>query len=190
MMDEPEQLEMFEELMKRDEDLVSLREENARLRIQNHSMRKTIETVLRVKCKRGEGAFSLNTELKACIDRNAAHAINHCCKNMSLNRVSDIVNKILLHTLVGVNGTSVPCAVLNNTPPIVVFKDNDLWVALTISEFSELYYKHMQSHVIRYSRDNVNDDTTDTQMTVLNNLLNNVQFMPFVKQMLRMYKDY
>ena len=189
-MDEPDQLEMFEELMKRDEDIVSLREENAQLTMQNHSMRKTIETVLRVKCKRGEGAFSLNIDLKPCIDKNATHAIDHCYRKMSVNRVQDIVTHVLLYTLVGTNGTSVPCAVLHNTPPIVVFKDNGMWVALNISEFTDLYFKHMQPHVLRYSKEHVNDDTTDTQLNVYNTLLNKQLFTPLVKQMIRMYKDY
>ena len=176
--------------MKRDEDIVSLQEDNARLTMQNHSMRRTIETVLRVKCKRGEGAFSLNTDLKPCIDKNAKEAIDHCCRKMSVNRVQDIVAQVLLLTLVGTNGTSVPCAVLHNAPPIVVFKDNGVWVALTASEFTDLYYKHIQPHVIRYSKEHVDDDTTETQMSVYNTLLNKQQFAPLVKQMLRMYKDY
>lgn len=176
--------------MNRDEVIVSLQETNARLMIQNHSMRKTIETVLRVKCKRGEGAFSLNVDLKQCIDQNATRAIDHCCKKMSVNKVHDIVAHVLLYTLVGINGTSVPCAVLHNTPPIIVFKDNDMWVALTTSDFTDLYYKHMQPHVIRYSKEHVNDDTSDTQLNVFNTLLNKQQFAPLIKQMIRMYKDY
>lgn len=186
---EEHQLEMFEELMKRDDDLAMLQEQNSKLMLENRSMRKTIDTILRVKCKRGEGAFSLNIELKPCIERNVHDALDHCIRKMT-TKSSDVATHVLLSTLVGVNGTFVPCAVLHNHPPLVVYKDNDLWVVKNVNEFSELFYKHMQCHVIRFSKERVNDDTTDAEMSVINTLLNPTLFSSCVKNMLKMYKDY
>lgn len=180
---------MLEELMKRDEDIARLEEENSRLLLENRSMQQTIDTILRVKCKRGEGAFSLNIELKPCIEQNAHAALDHGLRKMT-NKPTDVVNQVLLSTLVGVNGTQVPCAVLHNNPPMVVYKDNNIWVVKGVNEFSRMYYKHMQPHIMRYSKEHVNDDTTDHQMEVLNMLLNPQQFSVSVKQMLRTYKDY
>lgn len=180
---------MFEELMNRDEAIATLQEQNAVLTMENRSMRNTIDTVLRVKCKRGEGAFSLNTELKSCVETNARMVVDHYVRK-TVNKVSEIVTDILLHTLVGLDGKSIPCAILHNNPPIVVYKDHDIWVAKTLSEFSDLYYQYMQSHVLRYSREHVNEDTSDNQVSVLNTLLNPQQFMSHVKLMIRLYKDY
>jgi hypothetical protein len=188
-MMESEQLEMFEELMKRDEEIARLEEEKSKLTLENMSMQKTIDTILRVKCKRGEGAFSLNVELKPCIEKNAYEALDQGMKNMT-TKPTDIVNQVLLSTLVGLKGTDIPCAVLHNNPPIVVYKDHNIWVVKGVNEFSSLYYKHMQPHVMRYSKEHVNDDTSDNQMTVLNTLLNYHQFTSCLKQVLRMYKDY
>lgn len=186
---EEHQLEMFEELMKRDDDLAMLQEQNSKLMLENRSMRKTIDTILRVKCKRGEGAFSLNIELKPCIEQNAHDALDHCIRKIT-TKSSDVATQVLLSTLVGVRGTFVPCAVLHNHPPLVVYKDNDLWVVKNVNEFSELFYKHMQCHVMRFSKERVNDDTTDTEMSVINTLLNPTLFSSCVKSMLKMYKDY
>ena len=184
-----EQMQMFEELMKRDEDIARLEEENSRLLLENHSMQQTIDTILRVKCKRGEGAFSLNIELKPCIEQNASNALDQGFRKMT-NKSIDVVSQVLLSTLVGVDGTQVPCAVLHNNPTMIVYKDNNIWVANGVNEFSHMYYKHMQPHIMRYSKEHVNDDTTDNQKEVMNMLLNRQQFSASVKQMLRTYKDY
>jgi len=188
-MDNDQQIQTLTEIMQRDDDIARLNQKVYQLTRENTSMRKTIDTVLRIKCKRGEGAFALNIDLKACVNQNATRAIRHGISSHA--KTSDIASYILLHTLIGLEGIDIPCAILHSPQYTIVYKEDGLWIVCTLSEFTDMLYKCMRNHVMEYSRDYARStDPSDTYIDILNTLLNAQQFTACVKTMVKLYKDY
>ena len=189
-----QQILALNEIMQRDDEIAALNQKLYQLARENTSMRKTIDTVLRVKCKRGEGAFALNTELKACVERNMHAAVQHGFESVSARmKVPDLAVHVLLHTLVGVEGNDIPCAVLHSPQYTIVYKEDDMWIVCTLNEFTDIFYRYVQPIIMSYSGEYIaahDSSITDTQIGLFNALLSAQQFASSVKTMVKMYKDY
>lgn len=187
-----DQLLALNEIMQRDDEIAALNQTVYQLTRENTSMRKTIDTVLRVKCKRGEGAFALNKELKTCVESNLLIAIQQGFASLGARmKVPDLAVNVLLHTLVGVTGNDIPCAVLHSPQYTIVYKENGLWIVCTLGEFTDILYRYVQPLVMKYSSEYIEThDVTDTHISLFNTLLNEQHFASSVKTMVKLYKDY
>lgn len=182
--------ELLQELLRRDEEVSELQSRLYKLTIENDSMRRTIDTILRVKCKRGEGAFSLNVDLKTCVSANIRPVFQHYSRECFTRKTIDLVVDIILYTLVGMDGKSVPCAIMDiNT---IVYKDNGLWIATTHKTFTDLLHKLLvESIKPLYVSHNLTIDTgDDAYVDMINTLLQMDKFKTCFKKALKMYKDY
>lgn len=178
------------ELLQRDDEIAELQNRVYKLSRENDSMKKTIDTILRVKCKRGEGAFSLNVDLKTCVSTNIASVFVHYSRECFTRKANDLVTDVLLYTLVGMDGKSVPCAIMDiNT---IVYKDTDMWIATTFQHFADLLHKLIKDKVMFvYQRSDMNVDTgDDAYVNVVNTILQVDKFKSCLKRALKMYKDY
>jgi len=100
--------EMMEEFIRQNEELTETKQHVYRLQRENESMKKTIETILRVKCKRGEGAFSLNIDLKQCVSHNLEYVFSDAQYDLT-RKVTDVVTDLIVSVLVGRDINDIPC---------------------------------------------------------------------------------
>lgn len=181
---------MLQELLGRDDEIAELQNRVYKLSRENDSMKKTIDTILRVKCKRGEGAFSLNVDLKTCVSTNIATVFVHHSRECFTRKANDLVADVLLYTLVGMDGKSVPCAIMDTNT--IVYKDNEMWIASTFQNFADLLHKLIKDKVMTvYKRSEMNVDTgDDAYVNVVNIILQVDKYKACLKRALKMYKDF
>jgi len=178
--------ELTEELLRQTDELNDAQETIFQLQEENESMRKTIETILRLKCKRGEGAFALNIDLRACIKNNTAYALTKMQREIMSGKPNDVVAEAIVDLLIGETRDDIPCAVLDaNT---VVYKTaNNLWYASNVSDFATVI---RESIGISQLVEHFNDNWRDGQFTHVYNLfLHDHSFLGCLKSALRKYKD-
>ena len=178
--------QLLEELLKRDEEIAELNQMVFRLLKENDSMKRTIENILRVRCKRGEGAFAINIDLKDCVMKNVDYAFLNCIHERQ--KPLDIVVNMIVRLLVGESIVDIPCAVLDvNT---VIYKDGNIVKASMIQEFAEMLHKTLQEPIQTNISTILSNTTDDTSVNVCNMILNLQSFVPCVKKALKIYKDY
>jgi hypothetical protein len=180
---------ILHELLERDEEISVLNNRVYQLSHENDSMKKTIDIILRVNCKRGEGAFSLNTDLKTCVSNNITQAFTRFIRECYIRKASDLVVDILLYTLVGIDGKCVPCAIMDTNT--IVYKDNDLWIATNLQKFTDILHNLLRDRVIAIYQDSIDidiDTGDDTFVNVMNTLLQMDKFKVCLKRMLKLYK--
>lgn len=172
----------YTEFIKQGDELVDLQERLDRLEEENETMRRTIEMILRIKCRRGEGAFSLNVGLTECVQNNVRWALNKA--DMSGPRAQEAVVAFVVDLLVGPERADIPCAVLDaNT---LVYKNDDLWIASTLTEFAELVSDMLSEYVMEAKS---RTDLTDTQVVFFNSILQIGTFTNILKKALKVYRD-
>lgn len=177
--------EMMEEFIRQNEELTETKQQVYRLQRENESMKKTIETILRVKCKRGEGAFSLNIDLKQCVSTNLAYVFSHAEYDLT-RKVTDVVTDLIVSVLVGKDRNDIPCAVLD-TNTIVHCGPNTNWIASNFLDFSKLIHGMFKEHVMGLTHEKRLD--SDEYISVINTLLQEHLFSQCLKRALKVYKE-
>lgn len=174
---------MWMEIVQQRTELRALHERIGVLEEETDSMRKTIDTVLRLKCKRGEGAFALNINLVSCVQNNAEFALQLALKRLGSTRATDLVVDFIVATLIGPNRTDIPCAVLDTNT--FVYKNEHLWVAATLADFSGILSDNVTEVVERAT----NSDLTDEHVLFYNSIIQTGTFLNCVKKAMKIYKD-
>ena len=175
---------LWAEIVRQRIELAALQERISVFEEETDSMRKTIDTVLRLKCKRGEGAFSLNIDLTTCLQNNIDLAMENAVKRLGSVRASDLVADFLVDTLIGPDRTDIPCAVLDaNT---FVYKNEHLWVAASLTDFSALLSDNVTEIVNRSMN---SEKLTDDHVAFYNSMLQDSTFLGCVKKAMKIYKD-
>lgn len=176
---------MMEEFIRLNDELAETKQQVYRLQRENESMKKTIETVLRVKCKRGEGAFALNVNIKRCVSNNLVYVFSN--DQYDLNRkVVDVVTDLIVSVLVGKESNDIPCAVLDTNT--IVYRDSIThWVASNFTDFSNLMHEMFKEHVSGLTHEQQLD--SDGYISIINTLLQEHLFSQCLKKALKIYKD-
>lgn len=175
---------MWNEIIQQRAELQALQERIAVLEEETDSMRKTIDTVLRLKCKRGEGAFALNTDLMTCVQKNTEEALQNALKQLGTSRTVDIVADFVVAVLIGPDREDIPCAVLDTNT--FVYKNEHLWVAAGLTDFSGILADNMSDIVARSMRAS---NLTDEHVLFYNSLIQPGAFVNCVKKAMKIYKD-
>ena len=178
--------ELTEELWRQTDELNDVRDSMFQLQEENESMRKTIETILRIKCKRGEGAFALNIDLRMCVKKNIAFSLTKMQTGIAAGKPVDVVAEAIVDLLIGENQEDIPCAVLDaNT---IVYKTaNNLWYASGVSDFAIVV---RDSIGVNQLVEHFNDNWRDGNFTHIYNLfLHEPSFVACLKKALKKYKD-
>lgn len=178
--------ELMEELLRQTGELNEAHETIFKLQEENESMHKTIETILRLKCKRGEGAFALNIDLRTCVRNNVAFALSKLQRDISSGKAVEVVSEALVDLLIGESRTDIPCAVLDaNT---VVYKTiNNLWYASNLIELADIIRDAVGVHNLLVYFDEHWRDGKYTH--VYNMFLHDNSFLLCLRTALRKYKD-
>lgn len=177
---------LWAEITQQREQLSTLQERIGVLEEETESMRKTIDTVLRLKCKRGEGAFALNIDLETCVHKNTHFALNNALKQLGAAKTADVVADFVLSVLIGPDQEDIPCAVLDTNT--FVYKNDHLWVAATLTDFSETLSDNV-SHVVALVKNNTTIPLTDDHVLFYNNIIQKQPFLGCVKKAMKIYKD-
>jgi hypothetical protein len=180
--------ELTEELLRQTDELNDARDSMFQLQEENESMRKTIETILRIKCKRGEGAFALNVDLRMCVKKNIVYALSKMQRDIATtgNKPVDVVADAIVDLLIGETQEDIPCAVLDaNT---IVYKTaTNLWYASGVSDFAIVV---RDSIGVNQLVEHFNDNWRDGQFTHVYNLfLHEPSFIACLKKALKKYND-
>lgn len=178
--------ELTEELLRQTDELNDARDSMFRLQEENESMRKTIETILRIKCKRGEGAFALNIDLRMCVKKNITYALTKMQHEIATGKPVDVVADTLVDLFIGESQGDIPCAVLDaNT--IVYKTSNSLWYASGVADFAVIV---RDSIGVNQLVEHFNDNWRDGQFTHVYNLfLHEPSFIACLKKALKKYND-
>ena len=179
--------EMVEEFLRQNEELTEAKQQIFRLQRENESMKKTIETILRVKCKRGEGAFSLNIDLKQCVSTNLTNIFSdgHYIHYDANRKVTDIVTDLIVSVLVGHTRNDIPCEVLDTNT--IVHRGRTNWVASTFVEFSDLMHDMFKQHISQLEP--LTETPSDVYISIINTILQDHLFSSCMKRALKLYKD-
>ena len=177
--------EMMEEFLRQNEELTETKQHVYRLQRENESMKKTIETILRVKCKRGEGAFSLNIDLKQCVSTNLSYVFSNAQYDLT-RKVTDVVTDLIVSVLVGRDRNDIPCAVLD-TNTIVHCGPTTNWIASNFADFAQLMHGMFKEHVLELAHEQRLD--SDDYISVINTLLQDHLFSQCLKRALKVYKE-
>ena len=172
----------YEEFLRQGDELAEMSERLELLEEENESMRRTIDTILRIKCRRGEGAFSLNVDLDECVQNNVLWALKKA--DMSGPRVQEAVVHFVVDLLVGPEREDIPIAVLDGNT--LVYKDDHLWIASTLTDFAVLVSDMLMDHIMEAK---TRADLTDTQVIFFNSILQIGSFTAILKKALKLYKD-
>lgn len=170
------------EIIRMKEELCKLKTENFRMQQQKATMQNTIETLLSLKCKRGEGSFVLTDELLICIKTNFDECVRRVMTFTTM-KSSDMFVWFLLHLLTGIHKNKVPCALLDNCNN-VVYKEDNQYIAVNVNTFSNIVQKTIQKLFIENSIC-VSDSFADCMLL----LADNEQFTQCMKKTMRVYKD-
>lgn len=177
--------EMMEEFIRQNEELTETKQHVYRLQRENESMKKTIETILRVKCKRGEGAFSLNIDLKQCVSHNLEYVFSDAQYDLT-RKVTDVVTDLIVSVLVGRDRNDIPCAVLDaNT--IVHCGPTTNWIASNFTDFAHVMHEMFKEHLLGLEHEKRLD--SDEYISVINTLLQEHLFSQCLKRALKVYKE-
>jgi len=176
--------DLWTEIVQQRTELQELQERIGVLEEETDSMRKTIDTVLRLKCKRGEGAFALNIDLMTCVQKNAECALKGALKRLGSMRTPDIVSDFIVATLIGPDRSDIPCAVLDTNT--FVYKNEHLWVAATLADFSTILSDGVSEVVDRAMK---SENLTDDHVLFYNSILQQEAFLSCVKKAMKSYKD-
>jgi hypothetical protein len=178
--------DIMEAYIRQGDEMLELREQNLRLEEENESMRRTIDTILRLKCRRGEGAFALNIDLMECVHKNVTKAMAKCVHpDPNRARVADMVADFTVAVLVGPDRQDIPCAVLDTNT--IVYKNDHLWVAATLSDFASLVSDILSEYIMEIKASA--ETLTDTQVIFFNYILQISPFTACMKKALKMYRE-
>lgn len=175
----------MEEFIRQNDELTETKQHVYRLQRENESMKKTIETILRVKCKRGEGAFSLNIDLKHCVSNNLEYVFSKA-RYDTTRKVTDVATDLIVSVMVGRDRNDIPCAVLDaNT--IVHCGPTTNWIASNFIDFAHLMHEMFKEHLLGLTHEHLLD--SDAYVSVINTLLQEHLFSQCLKRALKVYKD-
>lgn len=181
---------LLAEYMRINEELTELTERTLRLENEGLVLRKTLDTVLRLKCKRGQGAFCTNIDLVACVRKNAELVLDRMRFDSS-RKAQDMVAEAILHVLTGPDNGDIPCVVLDAN--VIVYKSPDeLWLVANVAEFAKLLYELLYTHVMDFKGKLFRErehEVSDVCIAVFNAWLQEHSFGVCVKKALRLYKD-
>ena len=174
---------LWAEIIQQREELSTLQERISVLEEETESMRRTIDTVLRLKCKRGEGAFALNIGLETCVQKNVNIALNNALKQLGNAKTADVVADFIVDLLIGPDREDIPCAVLDTNT--FVYKNDHLWVAASLADFSETLSDNI-SDIVAFPP---TVPLTDDHVLFYNSLIQTQPFLSCVKKAMKIYKD-
>lgn len=177
---------LWAEIVRQRKMLSELHERIGVLEEETDTMRRTIDTVLRLKCKRGEGAFALNTDLMTCVQKNTDFALKTALKQLGTTKTSDVVADFIVAVLIGPDQEDIPCAVLDTNT--FVYKNNNLWIAASLADFSETLSDNV-SEIVALAKTDPNQSLTDDHVLFYNSLIQKQPFLGCVKKAMKIYKD-
>lgn len=166
-------MDVYTELFNRDRQTSLLIQQNRELTSQNESLKKTIETLVRVKCKRGESNVHLNTDLFECLGANKKaltlvkiEELGHACK-----KEGDIVIHLILNLLIGEDKQQTPCVMLD--PYTVLYRRGDTYNASSVPEFAMIVHEHIQDQLSMLVSEFTNTDgDTMNNVTLIVGVMN------------------
>ena len=140
-------MELYEELFIRDNKITALTQQNYELTQQRLTLTNTVETLVRVKCKRGESNICLNTDLVTCLSTNKTNLTIDRIVEMgnTHKREPDLVASLILSVLIGDDKQSVPCVLLDSHT--VLYRRFDTYSASNVDEFALIVYEAIQDQV-------------------------------------------
>ena len=188
--DEPD---VYVQLFEKDDEILNLKEQLVIYKTQNEYMKKTIDTIIRKKCKRGESSISLNTKLVECVKKNLnlltlTWIQNQCVKQI---KSEEIISSILVLLLSGEDQNDVPIAILEHK--IVVFMGDITYVALNLDEFGTLLLSLIKHHMANMTSTFINATEIESYdipiVDVLNGFNEQTIFSICLKKALKRYQS-
>jgi hypothetical protein len=182
-------MDVYEELFERDQQISKLLQQNCDIVTQNQILQNTINTLVCVKCKRGESNVHLNIELHDCLKLNK--------RNITIDRIDEmyafvkkpreIVVQMALNLLIGDDKNTVPCVLLNSQT--VLYKRFGVYNASNIDSFSMLVHDSIQDQLTSLTAVVMNDDITNVSVVieVLNTFIQQRSFIECFRKALKKY---
>jgi hypothetical protein len=182
-------MNIYEELFSNDQQISKLMQENFDLNNQNVLLKKTIHTLVHVKCKRGESNVHLNTDLHMCIKNNKAGITIRRINELLVvhKKPKEIVIQLLLNLLIGDSKQSIPCVLLDNQT--VLYKRVDVYNAVSIEDFSLLIQDLVQDQLSTLMSTFENEDIQNVPIVVevINMLIQDWSFTECFRKTLKKY---
>jgi hypothetical protein len=183
--------EVYTELFEKDHQVSVLQQSNYELLQQNEHMKNTIETLVKVKCKRGECNIHLNIDLISCIieTRTILNIIELDRTFQTIKKEKDLVSFFILSLLVGDSKKHVPCVMLD--AQTVLFMRNGIYNASTIEGFSKIVHDSIQDQVHSMTKDFETHDVEHVNELVnaLNIFMNFDAFVECMRKSLKQYQN-
>ena len=184
-------MDVYTELFNRDRQASLLIQQNRDMSSQNECLKKTIETLVRVKCKRGESNVHLNTELFECLVANKKTLTLVKIEELSNThkKENDIVIHLILDLLVGEDRQQTPCVLLD--PYTVLYKRGDTYNASNVLEFAMIVHELIQDQLSILVSEFTNADNTTINVTfiigVMNLMMQESSFVECFRKALKKY---
>lgn len=188
--DEPD---VYVQLFEKDHEILNLQQQLAVHKTQNEYMKKTIDTIIRKKCKRGESSISLNMKLVDCVKRNVelltlSWIHEQCVKQI---KYEEIISNILVLLLSGKDRNDVPIVILEHK--VVVFMGDITYVALNLDEFGTLLLSLIKQHMAKMTSAFINTTKVESYdiptVDVLNGFNEQTTFNLCMKKALKRYQS-
>lgn len=179
--------EIFQELFNKDEEISALKEQLFQVQNSNDMMRKTINNLINMKCKRGESSYLLNIALDTSL-REHTHTLDIFEYIRDNESIIETISSYVLDLLIGTDKTKIPCCVLDNNYILYKSEQIDSYIVCTFDEFSEKVYECVSNSLINRIQNEIDDDTNDKIITIINNVLNKRQFCKSMKIIMKKYK--
>jgi hypothetical protein len=188
--DEPD---VYVQLFEKDAEILNLQQQLAVYKTQNDYMKKTIDTIIRKKCKRGESTISLNIKVVDCVKHNLelltlSWIHEQCVKQI---KSEEIILSMLVLLLSGKDQNDVPIAILEHK--VVVFMGDITYVALNLDEFGTLLLSLIKQHMANMTFTFINRTEIESYdipiVDVLNGFNEQTTFNICMKKALKRYQS-
>ena len=179
--------EFFQEFFNKDKEIGLLKEQLYQVQNSNDIMRKTINNLINMKCKRGESSYLLNIALDTSL-REHTQTLDIFVYIKDNESIIETISSYVLDLLIGMDKTKIPCCVLDNNYILYKSDQIDSYIVCTFDEFSEKVYECVSSSLIHRIQDEIDDDTNDKIITIINNILNKKHFFKSMKIIMKKYK--
>ena len=184
-------MELYEELFIRDNKISKLEQHSYELIQQVEALKNTVETLMRVKCKRGESNVSLNTDLITCLFSNKANMNIERIEELSIThkKEQEIAVSMLLNLLIGDDKHQVPCVLLD--PHTVLYRRFNTYNASSIEEFAAVVYEAIQDQMCSMISLFESQDIHNVSIvvSVLNLLMHETSFTECFRKALKKYSN-
>ena len=180
--------ELFQEFFNKDKEIGVLKTQLFQLQNSNDIMRKTINNLINMKCKRGESSYLLNTALDASLRQHTQNIdiFEYIKDNES---IIETISHYILDLLIGLDKTKTPCCVLDNNYILYKSEQIDSYIVCTLDEFSEKVYECVSNYITNRIQNEIDDNTNDKIIDIINNILNKKQFYKSMKIIMKKYKS-